>query len=238
MSRTGRREAGTGWEQTTLRALTYPANLAFAGFAGFLLALPVVTALPAAVAVTRSLDGWRREDSTTVFTSTFREFAATWRRTLPLGVLAVVVVGFLAFDAWFLWAHLTSGTSGLGLAVGAASVPVAIAVALVLLAFPVAAAHNREGTTKQWLAEAGFLVTSRPLQATGLLLLTAAIGTTLTLLPAMAPFFGLSLPLYLALVSLVGPSPSSTAPASPPAAARARRRPTEREPRPPRDTPR
>ena len=51
-------------------------------------------------------------------------------------------------------------------------------------------------------------------------------------------FFGLSLPLYLALVSLVGPSPSSTAPASPPAAARARRRPTEREPRPPRDTPR
>lgn len=216
---TKRRAGGKGWEQTALRVLAYPANLAFAGVAGFLLALPLVTALPAAVAVARSLDGWLREDSTTVFTSTFREFAATWRRTLPLGALSVVVVGFLVFDGWFLWAQLTSGTSGLGLAIGAASVPVAISVALLLLAFPVAASRNPEGTTREWLAGAGVLVTTQPLRATVLLVLAVALVVTLALLPTLLPFFGMSLPVYLALSSLGGPA------RTPPTAPRAGRGP-------------
>lgn len=211
MSLTQRRAAGHGWEQTALRVLAYPANLAFAGVAGLLLALPLVTALPAAIAVGRSLDGWLREDSTTVFTSTFREFAATWRRTLPLGALGAVVVGFLVFDGWFLWAQVTSGTSGLALAIGAASVPVAISVALMLLALPVAASRNRDGTAKEWLIEAGYLVTTRPLRATILLVLAVAVLVTLVLVPTVLPFFGFSVPVYLALTSLGGSAPTPPA---------------------------
>lgn len=185
--------------------------------AGFLLALPLVTALPAAVAVGRSLDGWLREDSTTVFTSTFREFAVTWRRTLPLGAIVVVVVGFLAFDGWFLWAQVTGGTSGLAVAIGAASVPVAISVALMLLALPAAASRNRDGTAKEWLIEAGYLVTTRPLRAMILLALTIAALLTLALVPTVIPFFGFSVPVYLSLTSLGGSGPHAAGAARPPA---------------------
>ncbi len=201
-----------GWEATALRILTYPANLAFAGFAGFFLALGVVTALPAAVAATRSMDGWLREDSTTVFTSTFREFAATWRRTLPLGVLAAVVVAIVTVDILFLWAQVTEGTSGLALAIGAATIPVAISVAMMLLAVPVAASRNQDGTVREWLIEAGYLVTRRPFRATVLLALTIAFALTCILLPTIIPFFGLSVPVYLALTSLGGPTPPPPTP--------------------------
>lgn len=195
----------SGWEQSVLKWLAYPANLAFAGLAAFLLALPLVTALPAVVAAARSMDGWLRHDSTTVFTSTFREFRATWRRTLPLGILAVVIVGILAVDAMFLWTQVTTGTSGVALAVAAASIPVAVAVALFLLALPVAASRNRDGTAREWLIEAGYLITTRPVRALVLLVLTGALVSTYLLLPTLVPFFGLSVPVYLALVSLGSP---------------------------------
>lgn len=210
-----RRAPRSGWEQTALRALAYPANLAFAGFAGFILALPLVTALPAAVAAARSMDGWLREDSTTVFTSTFREFAATWRRTLPLGVLTAVLVAILTVDVLFLWSQLATGTNGLALAMGAATVPVAISVALMLLALPVAASRNRDGTARQWLVEAAYLVTSRPLRATILLALSAAVTLTCVLIPTLVPFFWLSVPAYLALTSLGAPAAVPPGPSGP-----------------------
>ncbi len=214
-----------GWEQTALSALTYPANLAFAGVAGFILAIPLVTALPAAVAAARSMDDWLREDSTTVFTSTFRQFAATWRRTLPLGVLAFVVVAILIVDVLFLANQIASGTSGLALALGAATVPVAVSVALMLLAVPVAASRNRDGTARQWLIEAGYLVTSRPLRATILLVLSVAVALTCALLPTLIPFFGLSLPVFLALTSLGPPAPAAPPPPTPRPRPRRPRRP-------------
>ncbi|PFG32362.1 putative membrane protein YesL [Sanguibacter antarcticus] len=214
MNVTERRAPGTGWEQTALRILTYPANLALAGAAGFILALPVVTAVPAVLAVARSLDGWMREDSTTVFTSTFREFAATWRRTLPFGILSVVVVGLLAFDAWFLWAQVASGTSGLAIAVGGASIPVAVSVVVILLVLPVAVCRNRDGTMKQWLAEAGFLAITHPVQTTVQLILAAVVLATLGLVPSMLPFFGISLPVYLVLSGFAGSAPPSSRSAS------------------------
>ena len=205
-----RRTAKPGWEHSLMRLLAYPANLMFAGLAAFVLAIPLVTALPAAVAAARSMDGWLRNDSNTVFTSTFREFGATWRRTLLPGVVTVVLVAILVVDGLFLWSQVNQGTSGLGLAAGAASVPVAVAVALLLLAFPVAASRNRDGTTKQWLIEAAYLIISRPLRAATLLVLSIAIVFTCVLLPTIIPFFGISVPVYLALVSLSATTAASS----------------------------
>ena len=56
------------WETSVLGWLAYPANLAFAGIAAFVLALPLVTALSAAIAVGVALDRWRDGDETGVFT--------------------------------------------------------------------------------------------------------------------------------------------------------------------------
>jgi uncharacterized membrane protein YesL len=184
--------------------MAYPANLAFAGLAAFLLALPMVTALGASVAAARSMGRWLREGDDAVFTATFREFAATWRRTLAPGVAAVVVVVMLSVDAVFLWRQLTDGTSPIALLLAAGTVPVAVAVALVLLALPVAAARTPDASAKAWLVEAGYLIARRPMRAAVLLVITVAFALTCYLLPTAVPFFGLSVPVYLALVSLGG----------------------------------
>jgi uncharacterized membrane protein YesL len=184
--------------------MAYPANLAFAGLAAFLLALPLVTALGATVAAARSMGRWLREGDDAVFTATFREFAATWRRTLAPGVAAVAVVVMLSVDAVFLWRQLTGGTSPIALLLAAGTVPVAVAVALVLLALPVAAARAPDASAKAWLMEAGYLIARRPMRAAILLVITVAFALTCYLLPTAVPFFGLSVPVYLALVSLGG----------------------------------
>ena len=182
--------------------MAYPANLAFAGLAAFLLALPLFTALGAAVAAGRSMDRWLRAGDDTVFTNTFREFAATWRRTLAPGIGAAAVVFVLSVDAVFLWRQLTGGTSPIALVLAAGTVPVAVTVALVLLAVPVAAARTPDASARAWLVEAGYLVARRPIRAAVLLVIAVAFALTCYLLPTAVPFFGLSVPVYLALVSL------------------------------------
>lgn len=190
------------WEHQLLRLMSFPANLAFAGLAAFVLALPLVTALGAAVAAARSLDRWLREGDDAVFTTTFREFAATWRRTLAPGVAVVAIVIVLCVDAVFLWRQLIGGTSPVALLLAAGTVPVAIAIALVLLALPVAAARTPDASAKDWLVEAGYLIARRPARAAILLVIAVAFTLTCYLLPTAVPFFGLSVPVYLALVSL------------------------------------
>lgn len=182
--------------------MAYPANLAFAGLAAFVLALPLVTALGAAVAAARSIDRWQREDNDSVFTTTFREFAATWRRTLVPGVGALAVVVVLLGDALFLWRQVNGDTSPMALLLAAATIPLDIAVALLLLAFPVAAARAPDDDTKAWLIGAGYLVARRPVRASMLLVIVMAFTLTCYLLPTVVPFFALSVPVYLALVSL------------------------------------
>lgn|GEM_PF-5788986 len=193
------------WEDQLLRVLAYPANLALTGVAAFLLALPLVTALGASVAATRSMQRWLRDGDDAVFTNTFREYAATWRRTLVPGLAAVAAVGVLLVDATFLWRQLsggTGGTSGLALLLAAGTVPVDLSVALLLLAWPVAATRTPEGSAKAWAVEAGYLIARRPARAAVLLFITVSFGLTCLFLPTAVPFFGLSVPMYLALVSL------------------------------------
>ncbi|MBZ2199698.1 hypothetical protein [Occultella gossypii] len=191
-----------GWEQRLLAAMAYPANLALGGVAAFILALPVLTAVPAVIALGRAYGAWLREGDDAVFTGTFREFAATWRRTLPLGAAGAVVVALLVVNATFLLARLEAGPDPLALVLAPATAVVGAAVTLLLLGLPVAAHRSRDAGVKQWLAESGYLVARRPVRALTLLAIVAAFGFTCGLLPTIVPFLGLSVPVYLAHVSL------------------------------------
>ncbi len=206
-----------GWEQRLLAAMAYPANLALGGVAAFILALPVITAVPAVVALGRAYGSWLREGDDAVFTGTFREFAATWRRTLPLGVAGAVVVALLVVNATFLLDRLDAGPDPLALVLAPATAVVGAAVTLLLLGLPVAAHRSRDADVKHWLAESGYLVARRPVRALALLAIVAAFVFTCGLLPTIVPFLGLSLPVYLAHVSLgqgdgAGPGRGGTGP--------------------------
>ncbi|MPZ25002.1 MAG: hypothetical protein GEV12_00745 [Micromonosporaceae bacterium] len=185
------------WEERTLAVLAYPANLALAGVAGFLLALPVVTWLVAWVAAGRALHGWLAGDDHRAFTGTFREFAATWRRSLPASVLATLVVVVLATNLLFLGSQDTP----VAFLFGMATIPVAAAVALVVLMLPAAAAFDRDASMGEWLRAAAGLAVARPLGSLVLLVVVAGFGLTCAVLPTIVPFFGISLPVWLGLVT-------------------------------------
>jgi len=191
----------TRWELKLLGLFAYPANIGLGGFAAFLLALPLVTLLPAAIALARAFELWRSNGDDAVFTNTFREFAATWRRSIGVGILAAVSVVLLTVDGLFLSAQLTSGSAGIAVLFAAAAIPVAAVVGMALLAIPVAAARDRAGTMREWLALAAHLIAVMPLRSLFLLVFTVAFLLTCLLLPTVLPFVGLSLPVFFALIT-------------------------------------
>lgn len=209
----GRSAAGPRrrWEERLLAGLAYPANLALAGLAATVIALGIITVLPAAVAASRALDAWLRDGEDAVFTGTFRELRATWRRTLPLGAAATLCTGVLSVNAVFLWNRSDGGTNGPALILGAATVVVACTLALLVLALPVAATRSPDAGPRAWVVEAAALVAGRPVRAVVLLALVVALLATLWLLPTLAPFVAISVPAYLALVTL-GHQPSAEHP--------------------------
>lgn len=191
--------APRGWEGRVLGALVHPMNIAAAGLAAAVLSLGVVTAIPAAIAASRAMQRWLAGDDQAVFTGVFREFAATWRRSLPLGVAAVLVGAVLIVDVAFLMDQLAHG-SGVAIALLAATVPVAIALGLLALALPVSAALHRDASARDWFFGAGALVARRPFTAILLLIAVVTFGLCCYLFPTLLPFFGMSLPAYLALL--------------------------------------
>lgn len=191
------RRASARWEHSALRLLAYPANLAFAGVAAFALALPVVTWFAAAVACGRSLDAWQSADDDRVFTNTFREFARTWRRSLPLSVAATLVLGVAVAD----WVFLSAREGGLATLLAAAFVPVAGALLLVAVYVPAASAVEPDAGARLWLRRAVGFVFLAPLRSAGLLV---AVFTWLVLclvVPTLFPFLGLSVPTFLGLLA-------------------------------------
>lgn len=183
--------------ERALAVLAYPANLALAGVAAFLLALPVVTWLVAWIAAGRALHAWLVEDDHRAFVGTFREFAAVWRRSLPASVAATLVVAVLVANVLFLGSQDTP----VAFLFGMATVPVAAAVALVVLMLPAAAAEDRDASMGRWLRAAAGLAAARPWGSLALLAIVAAFGLTCAVLPTIVPFFGISLPVWLGLVT-------------------------------------
>ncbi len=189
------------WEQKLLGLLAYPVNIALGGAAAFLVALPLITILPAAIALARALARWRTDGDDAVFTNTFREFAQTWRRTIALGAGALLIVAVLTVDTLFLMARLSADPNGLALVLAAATVPVAIVTGLFLLAIPTAATLTPDEGAREWLRGAARLIFAGPLRSIICLAISAAFLLTCLLLPTILPFVGLSIPVYLALIT-------------------------------------
>lgn len=199
MARPRPKASKSRWESSLLSALATPANIVLGGLAAFLLALGVITALPAMIALARALTRWLRDKEDAVFTNTFREFGATWRRSLPLGVFAAFVTLVLAADIVFLLAKMTSGTSTLAIVFAAAAIPVGVIFMLMLLAVPVAASRLPEASRGEWMQEVAQLLLRYPVRSAAMLLIGIAVTVGCVLLPTLIPFVALSLPVYAGL---------------------------------------
>lgn len=192
------------WEHKALAILEYPANLAFAGMAAFLLSLPLVTWLSAWVAVGQALHAWRTDGDDRVFTNTVRAFAATWRRTLPASVAATAIVAIMTIDVIFLGTRDTP----VAFLFGAATVPFAVALVLVATLLPAVAARRPDGTMRDWSRMAVVVAASRPVASLGLAAVVVAFGLTCVLLPTIVPFLAGSVPVWLGLAAAGGASVS------------------------------
>ncbi len=177
--------------------LAYPANLAFAGLAAFVLALPLVTAVSAAAAAGVALDRWREGDEGGVFVGTFRAWGSTWRRSLGVSVLAAVLSTILIAN----WLFLLSRESPLAIVMLGAVVPVTVVMLLVLVHFPAAVAGNPEGGTADWLRGAFALSVARPIRSLGVCVVVVTWLAFCLLLPTVIPFFGISVPVLVGLIS-------------------------------------
>lgn len=185
------------WEGKALRWLSYPANLAFSGLAGFVIALGVLTWLCAAVAIGRSLHRWLEDGDDRVFTNTFRELAGTWRRTLPLSVAATLALALVVADLLFLGTR----SSPWALLLTAAIVPLAALLAVVLIHIPAAAALAPGARGRQWVRLAMMLVLSAPGRTLAVLAVSATWVALCTVVPTLVPVLGLSVPVFAALVA-------------------------------------
>ncbi len=180
-----------------MRWLSYPANLAFAGVAAFVLAVPVVTWFAAAIAAGRAMEAWLTDGDDRVFTNTFREFGRTWRRTWLLSLAATGVLVLAVSD----WLFLSSQGGGPATVMAAAFLPVAAALLLVGVHLPAAAAAERDAGPRRWLRLAAAFVAIAPLRSVGVLVAVVTWLVLCVTVPTLFPFLGLSVPTFLGLVS-------------------------------------
>ncbi|MEU3177236.1 hypothetical protein [Streptomyces albidoflavus] len=91
-----------GWERGALRAMEFVAQPALAGAAFCLLALGVVTWLPALAAAATALQDWRRDGGGRPFTGTLRAFPRCWRALWRDGIAASALIALLVANCLFL----------------------------------------------------------------------------------------------------------------------------------------
>ncbi|BDZ41964.1 hypothetical protein GCM10025865_12630 [Paraoerskovia sediminicola] len=192
------RRAGGGWEAAALRALMFPTNIVLGGLVAFVVALPVVTALPATIALGRSFAAWREEGDEAVVTNLVRELRATWRRTWKAGIVLGLATLVLIADAIFLVTRLGGPQEGAAILFGAAAIPVATVVALAYVALPLAAARQPDADMRSWFQEAGRIVALAPLRSLLVLVVSGVLLATAALFPTILPFVLLSVPVYVA----------------------------------------
>ncbi|MFB7364110.1 hypothetical protein [Streptomyces hydrogenans] len=178
-----------------LRLLEYVAYPAAAGAAFTLLALGVVTWLPALAAVGGALQRWRTTGDSRCFTGVLTAFPRYWRALWRYSCAGAAASVLLAANAWYLL-HVASPLSMVLLAAQAG-----IAAALVILAVAVAAQAGRapEAGARAWLRDGFALGFGSP--ARGTALLGAAVSAVLvSLVVPLGPLLlGPSVPVLLAL---------------------------------------
>ncbi|WP_405970720.1 YesL family protein [Streptomyces sp. NBC_00988] len=157
--------------------------------------LPLVTALPATVALQRAMNRWLDEDETRLAAAFVREFRAGLRGWLPLGagVVALTGCGSLALSFW------------LAVARPALAVPaLAVLVSLLLLGAAwvtvlVTVAGTRPGCRPRELSGPVLRVlVAAPGRVAALLVLGATWLALMSTVPGLGITFGASLPAFVA----------------------------------------
>lgn len=194
------------WETTLLGALAYPGNIFLGSLAVLILSLGIITVLPAAIALARAFALWNVTNDDKVFTNTFRQFRETWRRTLGLGAIATVVFAILVADGIFLAAQLTSTGDPMALMFAAAVMPIAAAVGVFAVALTAAATLSTEADARTWAREGFVLMLQHPRRLLLVLLTLTVTIVASVLLPSLAPFVTIALPVYVG-VRAWGPRP-------------------------------
>jgi uncharacterized membrane protein YesL len=197
------RPARSPW-QGLLRLMAYVACPAAAGAAFVVLALGIVTWLPALAAVAHTLHRWREEDDTRCFTGVFEAFRHYVRPLLAHGVVSTVVIAVLAVNAVFL-----TGRQGLvPWAMLAAQVGLAAVFVIHHLALAVCAGRAPTADRPQWTRDALAFGLGSP--ARGTALLAAAVAAPIVSLPVpLGPLLlGPTLPVLVGLAIAAHTRPS------------------------------
>ncbi|MFE6892496.1 hypothetical protein [Streptomyces sp. NPDC057694] len=195
----------SGTRGRLLRSLDWVAQPAAAGAAFTLLALGVVTWLPALAALAHALQRWRSDGDNRSFTGVFAAFPRYWRALWRQSALGAVAVSVLAANCVFL-----SGRSTPYAFVLLAAQAGILAVLLVhCTAFAAYAALVPDEAPARWHRRALALAFASP--ARGTALLGAAVSAAILTLPVpLGPLlFGPSVPVLLAL-HFAAPQPERT----------------------------
>ena len=174
-----------------LRALEYPTNLALSNLAWVVLALPVLTLLPALVALATALDRWLRHDEQRPFLGTFAAFLPALRRLWALSLVAVVLGGAMVVNLAF----LASREGNVAVLLTGLQVPFALAYLAVLTALVPLAVTRPELGQVELLRVSALTAAAHPLR-TALLVAAVAACSVLFLWPPLALVFGASVPLF------------------------------------------
>jgi uncharacterized membrane protein YesL len=188
---------GTGWAGAALRGLDFVAYPALAGAAFLLLALGVVTWLPALAALASALHRWRRDGDTRCFTGVFVAFPGYWRAMWRHALVATVVpVAMLAAIGFLAGRPEPASIPLIAVQVGGLA-----AFAVYHLALAVVAGHD-PAARATWQARALVLAFGSPRR--GLVLLAALVLAPVVGLPlVLGPLlFGPSLPVLCGLLLL------------------------------------
>jgi uncharacterized membrane protein YesL len=187
------------WTRGALRALEWVANPALAGAAFCLLAIGVVTWLPAMSAAGHAMRAWRVDGDQRCFVGTVTAFGGYWRAMWRHALLSTAVAMVLAVNVVFLvgqpspWAlPLLAAQSGIG-------------AAFVLYHLCLAAVAALDGTGEtgreigRWRRRALVLGFGSPARGLGLLVVAAVVPVASLPLVLGPVLFGPTIPLLLAI---------------------------------------
>ncbi|MBQ1090493.1 hypothetical protein [Streptomyces sp. B93] len=191
-----------GWERGALRAMEFVAQPALAGAAFCLLALGVVTWLPALAAAAVALQDWRRDGGGRPFTGTLRAFPRCWRALWRDGLVASALTAVLVTNCLFL--------AGRGGPAAFVLLPVQLvllaAVAVYALSLAAGTAVDPDGGLRR---RAAVLAFGSPRRGLALLLAVVLVPPAVLPVPFGPLLLGPTLPLLLAL-SLHAPTTTRT----------------------------
>jgi uncharacterized membrane protein YesL len=186
-----------GWAAAALRGLEWVAYPALGGAAFCLLALGILTWLPALAAAAAALQRWRRDGDTRVFTGVLTAFPGYWRTLWRHALVATAVPAAMLVAIVF----LAGRPEPLAIPLLAVQVGGLAAFAVYHLALAVVAGHD-PAAPGSWRARALLLGFGSPRR--GLALLAALVLAPVAGLPlAVGPLlFGPSLPVLCGLIML------------------------------------